>query len=291
MAEDISADVIIVGSGIAGALLAARARRRRGRRSRSSRPGGEVDRGTAVQTLLGCGDQGARMPLPADARRRCIRSRTTCDSWYEQAGPDLFSSTYLKVVGGTTWHWLGTCLRFVPNDFRLKTLYGQAVDWPISYDELEPFYGEAEAEIGVSGRCRRRPRRAAQRRLSDAGDPADLSRQDLRQGAGGDRTTRCARRRRGGCRRTSRPAGLLRQCQLHPGLPGAGQVRRHDPSRPRDRGGGGAACRDHGGLRRGRRRSRGHRASASSAGTAARAAPPARSSSSPPMPSRRRGCC
>ena len=66
-------------------------------------------------------------------------------------GARPFASTYLKVVGGTTWHWLGTCLRFVPNDFQLRSRYGQAVDWPIGYDEIEPFYGEAEAEIGVAG--------------------------------------------------------------------------------------------------------------------------------------------
>ncbi|MCA8967989.1 MAG: GMC family oxidoreductase, partial [Planctomycetes bacterium] len=41
--------------------------------------------------------------------------------------------------------------RLVPNDFRLKTLYGQGVDWPISYDDVEPFYAEAESEIGVAG--------------------------------------------------------------------------------------------------------------------------------------------
>ena len=73
------------------------------------------------------------------------------DFWYRQTGPDKFASTYIKVVGGTTWHWLGTCLRLVPHDFRLKSRYGQGVDWPISYGDLEPFYGEAEREIGVSG--------------------------------------------------------------------------------------------------------------------------------------------
>jgi hypothetical protein len=55
------------------------------------------------------------------------------------------------VVGGTTWHWLGTCLRFVPNDFRLSTVYGRGVDWPVTSDDLEPFYGQAEDEVGVSG--------------------------------------------------------------------------------------------------------------------------------------------
>jgi choline dehydrogenase-like flavoprotein len=39
----------------------------------------------------------------------------------------------------------------VPNDFRLKTTYGHGVDWPISYDVLEPHYGQAEKEIGVAG--------------------------------------------------------------------------------------------------------------------------------------------
>ena len=37
------------------------------------------------------------------------------------------------------------------NDFRLRAAHGRGIDWPISYDELEPFYGEAEHEIGVAG--------------------------------------------------------------------------------------------------------------------------------------------
>jgi choline dehydrogenase-like flavoprotein len=65
--------------------------------------------------------------------------------------PRQIQSTYVKVVGGTTWHWLGTSLRFLPHDFSLSSIYGRGVDWPIGYDDLEPFYGEAEAEIGVSG--------------------------------------------------------------------------------------------------------------------------------------------
>jgi glucose dehydrogenase len=48
-------------------------------------------------------------------------------------------------------HWLGTCLRFVPDDFRLRTAHGRGLDWPISYDELEPFHSDAEHEIGVAG--------------------------------------------------------------------------------------------------------------------------------------------
>ena len=67
-----------------------------------------------------------------------------------QSGPKAFASTYERVAGGTVRHWLGTSLRFVPNDFRMYSEYKQMVDWPLSYDDLEPWYGKAESEIGVS---------------------------------------------------------------------------------------------------------------------------------------------
>jgi glucose dehydrogenase len=67
-----------------------------------------------------------------------------------QKGPRPFGSTYDRVAGGTS-HWLGTCLRFVPNDFKMRSHYGQFLDWPIEYKDLNSWYGEAEAELGVSG--------------------------------------------------------------------------------------------------------------------------------------------
>ena len=70
--------------------------------------------------------------------------------YFVQAGPLPFPSDYARTPGGTTLHWLGTCLRMLPNDFRLKTEYGVAMDWPITYDELKPYYEMAEREIGVS---------------------------------------------------------------------------------------------------------------------------------------------
>ncbi len=66
-----------------------------------------------------------------------------------QKGPRPFASTYDRVAGGTS-HWLGTCLRFVPNDFKMKSRYGQLLDWPIEYKDLDSCYGEAEKELGVS---------------------------------------------------------------------------------------------------------------------------------------------
>jgi choline dehydrogenase-like flavoprotein len=66
-------------------------------------------------------------------------------------GPQAFASTYLRQLGGTSLHWLGTVPRFLPNDFRLASKYGVGIDWPITYDEIEPYYCLAEWSIGVSG--------------------------------------------------------------------------------------------------------------------------------------------
>jgi choline dehydrogenase-like flavoprotein len=54
-------------------------------------------------------------------------------------------------VGGSTLHWEGYALRLHADDFRLRSLYGIADDWPISYDDLEPYYGHAERALGVAG--------------------------------------------------------------------------------------------------------------------------------------------
>ncbi|HEX2113335.1 MAG TPA: GMC family oxidoreductase [Alphaproteobacteria bacterium] len=53
--------------------------------------------------------------------------------------------------GGGTNCWWGVTPRMHPTDFQLRTRYGVGRDWPLSYDELEPFYGEAEAIMEVSG--------------------------------------------------------------------------------------------------------------------------------------------
>jgi choline dehydrogenase-like flavoprotein len=68
-----------------------------------------------------------------------------------QFGPMPFASDAIRVGGGTTLHWLGTTPRMLPNDFKLKEKYGRAMDWPVDYDTLKPYYEMAEFEIGVSG--------------------------------------------------------------------------------------------------------------------------------------------
>ena len=63
---------------------------------------------------------------------------------------NAFGSTFERVNGGTARHWLGTCLRHVPNDFQMQTEYGVESNWPLAYSDLESWYGAAEWEIGVS---------------------------------------------------------------------------------------------------------------------------------------------
>jgi choline dehydrogenase-like flavoprotein len=62
-----------------------------------------------------------------------------------------FGSTYERIAGGTGTHWMGTSLRMIPNDFSLRTLYGHGRDWPMGlYSQLANHYAVAEAFIGVS---------------------------------------------------------------------------------------------------------------------------------------------
>ncbi len=149
MADDISADVIIVGAGISGAVMASKLAAE-GVKVALLEAGAKVDRQKAVQTYWSAVEKVPECPYPPVPQAMHPVS-SDLDFWYRQTGPDKFASTYIKVVGGTTWHWLGTCLRLLPNDFRLKSVYGQGVDWPLSYNDIEPFYGQAEGEIGVSG--------------------------------------------------------------------------------------------------------------------------------------------
>src|SRR2546425_9890926 len=57
----------------------------------------------------------------------------------------------VRGIGGSTLHWEGYALRLHADDFRLRSLYGIADDWPISYQDLEPYYAGAENALGVAG--------------------------------------------------------------------------------------------------------------------------------------------
>lgn len=64
-----------------------------------------------------------------------------------------------SMVGGSSNLMSGFFHRLKPNDFKLKSIYGEieganVEDWPISYEELEPFYTKVEQVIGVSGKVK-----------------------------------------------------------------------------------------------------------------------------------------
>ena len=59
-------------------------------------------------------------------------------------------------MGGGTRIWQGMAWRFLPEDFRMRTEYGSPegaslADWPVDYDEMEPYYSRAEQQLGVAG--------------------------------------------------------------------------------------------------------------------------------------------
>jgi len=149
MAEELSADVVVVGAGVSGALVAWRLASV-GVKVLVLESGPRVDRGEAVRTFQ---TAPAKTPESAYADVPYAPRPTVLDAdgYLVQAGPVKFKSTYERRVGGTTWHWLGTCLRLLPADFALRTRYGVGVDWPLAYDELEPWYFEAETALGVAG--------------------------------------------------------------------------------------------------------------------------------------------
>jgi len=81
-------------------------------------------------------------------------------TYYDQppAPHAQYKSTYERRTGGSTWHWLGHTPRMLRSDFKMKTRYGGGpgfppafVDWPITYDDVETWYCEAEREMGVAG--------------------------------------------------------------------------------------------------------------------------------------------
>jgi choline dehydrogenase-like flavoprotein len=60
-----------------------------------------------------------------------------------------------KTVGGTTTHWAGASLRFHEQEFKAKSVYGEIaganlLDWPVTLQELEPYYARAENKMGVT---------------------------------------------------------------------------------------------------------------------------------------------
>ncbi|HJR56041.1 MAG TPA: GMC family oxidoreductase [Rhizomicrobium sp.] len=96
--------------------------------------------------------------FPTDDNRMISDSRLHVNTFRRNASEKAMPGThsYGCVVGGGTVTYGASSWRHLPWEFdeasRFGTMAGTGVaDWPISYDELEPYYTQAEWEIGVSG--------------------------------------------------------------------------------------------------------------------------------------------
>lgn len=153
---DAIADVCIVGSGVVGAL-AAEHLAGEGHSVLMLDAGLRISRAQAVENwrnmpfanrvgsdYQGLYPQSSMAPAPLYWPK---------NNYVGLSGPDGmgFQQGYLKTVGGTTWHWAASSWRHLPVDLRMRSVYGVGRDWPISYDELEPFYTLAEEKMGVAG--------------------------------------------------------------------------------------------------------------------------------------------
>lgn len=180
---DKSYDVVIVGAGIAGALVA-RELARRGKSVLILEAGPETpptNRESYLENFYLAAAKTPEAPYPplegSDPAQEANPRPTIADtfgsnvepgwpkrvqqdpdafiydpaqSYLLQKGPLAFASTYERVAGGTTWHWLGTSLRFLENDFKMKSAYGVERDWPWGVETLLPYYNQAESSIGVA---------------------------------------------------------------------------------------------------------------------------------------------
>jgi glucose dehydrogenase len=152
MAQDISADVVVVGAGIAGGLVALQLAQAN-KSVALLEAGPRLEHWQVVERYRNTANKDDFMAPypPAPYAPHPQYSNVTQPNYLIQNGPQPYNCGYIRAVGGTTWHWAAAAWRYLPNDFKLRSLYGVGRDWPITYDVLEPYYYRAEVELGVSG--------------------------------------------------------------------------------------------------------------------------------------------
>jgi len=156
-------DAVIVGGGVSGAIIALElARQGKHVLIIEAGPGGDKTLGGYQEYLnhfYAAASKDNQSPFPPNPNAPMPRSTearkiaagvTEASGYIVQTGPFATDTTYTRVLGGTTMHWEAKTPRLLPEDFQLRTKFGQAEDWPIGYDQMEPYYEEAERELGVS---------------------------------------------------------------------------------------------------------------------------------------------
>jgi choline dehydrogenase-like flavoprotein len=142
------ADVCIIGAGASGAA-AAKVLTERGARVVALERGPWRTRETFGGDELANVNRYNLWPDPL------LNPRTVRTDGRPEAREELFCPVP-QMVGGGTVHWQGWLPRFTQHDFRFHSVVGDLpgaslADWPITYDELEPYYDKVEWAFGVSG--------------------------------------------------------------------------------------------------------------------------------------------
>ncbi|MEV0191829.1 GMC family oxidoreductase [Kitasatospora purpeofusca] len=151
-------DVIVVGAGFAGSLVAHRLGGH-GHRVLVLEAGHDVPAAAttaAAHLAAGGGTPTSPYPRSADAPSPDVDDLTglpdggfAATGHLVQHGPLPYASGYLRANGGTGLLWTGLTPRMHPEDFRTADL-GHGRNWPIGYQDLEPYYRQAEHELGVA---------------------------------------------------------------------------------------------------------------------------------------------
>ena len=130
--------IIIVGSGVAGALLARQLLKTKDCHITMFEAGPDFKTGKYRVWL-------DLLMANKNPYRAFLDESQKENKYFGLRGSRLF------VKGGTTNHWGGWSLRFKPEDFELKSRTGIGADWPITYDALSPYYTQAEFLLGIEG--------------------------------------------------------------------------------------------------------------------------------------------